>query len=270
MAILKKTKDGEKHKKTSMIEFVSFNLLTTDQVLDNNGDVWHQYQYSSIPSFRARIKHISKSFNPEELIGFNNTGNVCVWPAEEVLTYWCLENRELFREKKICELGGGMTCLAGLTIGTSCEAEVVTLTDGNEDSVQNVKEILKENDKHLKASQVDASVLRWDKPEEYNNFMEMFDFVISADCLFFDQYREDLVKTINTILKPKGICIIFAPKRHNTCEEFCAIAKRKFEVTIDERYDAVVWDKHIKALENSSEIYDENRHYPLKITLTKT
>ncbi|XP_033115881.1 calmodulin-lysine N-methyltransferase-like [Anneissia japonica] len=270
-AIIKKSRGGgQSKKKSSMLEFTSFDLLTVNKVIDDDGGVWHLYQYQPVEPFRARVKHIPTVFNPEELMGFNNTGNVCVWPAEEVLTYWCLENRHLFKQQKICELGGGMTCLAGLAVATCCAAEEVLLTDGNELSIKNVQEILKENAEYLKAKTVTASVIRWDKQDEYTHFKETFDYVISADCLFFDQYREDLLTTIGTILKPKGVCIIFAPRRHKTCDKFCAMAKERYQVTLEEKYDAAIWNKHLEAIEKSSDIYDENRHYPLKITLMKS
>ena len=104
----------------------------------------------------------------QTVLGFNNTGNVCeftwkgivfgvkasllffliflgVWPAEEIMTYFCLQNKQkfrfsvdlvfettqkirssyisffsFFRHKRICEIGGGMTCLAGLFVRLNC------------------------------------------------------------------------------------------------------------------------------------------------------
>ena len=51
----------------------------------------------------------SQSMKLKDLTGFNNTGNVCVWPSEEVLAGYCLENSHLFKGMKVLELGAGMT-----------------------------------------------------------------------------------------------------------------------------------------------------------------
>jgi calmodulin-lysine N-methyltransferase len=58
----------------------------------------------------------------QDMLGFNNTGNVCVWPAEEVLAVWCLERPGLFHGKRVLELGGGMASLAGLAVAQCSEA----------------------------------------------------------------------------------------------------------------------------------------------------
>jgi calmodulin-lysine N-methyltransferase len=83
-----------------------------------------------------------------DLTGFNNTGNVCVWPSEDCLSQYCLENLPLFQGKSIIELGGGMTSLCGLTIASCGEPKSVLLTDGNQTSVENLKKICSIND-HL-------------------------------------------------------------------------------------------------------------------------
>lgn len=69
-----------------------------------------------------------------------------VWPSEEVLAHYCLNNRHLFDEKSVLELGGGMTCLASLAVASSgARPAVITCTDGNPSSVDNVQLIIQRN-----------------------------------------------------------------------------------------------------------------------------
>ena len=76
------------------------------------------------------IKHITESTSLEALMGFNNTGNICVWPSEEVLAYYCLKYSKQFEGKVVCELGCGMTGLAGVTLASTQLPSRVLLTDG--------------------------------------------------------------------------------------------------------------------------------------------
>ena len=90
-------------------------------------------------------RFVANHFSMKELTGFNNTGNVCIWPSEEVLAHFVKKRPELFAHKRVLELGGGMTCLAGLAVASTSSAALVNLTDGNAASVENVQRILRRN-----------------------------------------------------------------------------------------------------------------------------
>ncbi|KAE8715934.1 putative Zeamatin precursor [Hibiscus syriacus] len=60
----------------------------------------------------------------------DNTGLVCQWPSEDVLAYHCLSHADMFRSKRVIELGSGYG-LAGLAIAAATEALEVVISDGN-------------------------------------------------------------------------------------------------------------------------------------------
>uniref|UniRef100_A0A5B7BWE7 Calmodulin-lysine N-methyltransferase n=1 Tax=Davidia involucrata TaxID=16924 RepID=A0A5B7BWE7_DAVIN len=60
----------------------------------------------------------------------DNTGLVCHWPSEDVLAFYCLSHADMFRSKKVIELGSGYG-LAGLVIAAVTEALEVVISDGN-------------------------------------------------------------------------------------------------------------------------------------------
>jgi Lysine methyltransferase len=70
------------------------------------------------------------------LRGFDNTGNIRIWPSEEVLAFYCVEQRAQFAQKRVLELAAGMSGLAGLVVAALADATRVMITDGNEGSSQ--------------------------------------------------------------------------------------------------------------------------------------
>lgn len=212
----------------------------------------------------AIISHLSPKTSLEAMMGFNNTGNVCIWPSEEVLTQYCLNHREQFRGKAVCELGGGMTCLAGLMLAQTGLPTRVTLTDGNAASVENVRCILYANREESNTVEVSADVLLWDQA-----FLEsehsVFDFVICADCLFFVDLHQTLCQVICKLLGPGGTALLFNPARSGTLEQFVGVAEKLFAVQRYERYSSLVWEKHCAAL--SSDRYRSDLHYPVLLVL---
>lgn len=133
-------------------DLIKHNMLSVEskRTLIGNQNNWCNYKLlydgSDEEDFNINIHQISRSWTTKDLIGFNNTGNICVWPSEEALSYYVLENLDMFKDSWILELGGGMTCLAGLMLAKYADPFLVHLTDGNSLSLENVKKSVRLNE----------------------------------------------------------------------------------------------------------------------------
>lgn len=119
--------------------------------------------------------HIEKLWTMKDLIGFNNTGNIKFWASEAALTYFVLDNLQMFNDSWVMELGGGMFCLAGLMLAKYSGAFAVHLSDGNQSSLNNVRKSVKLNDTRcfVKSSGI-CNTLGW-LPCQTNSFVQFSD-----------------------------------------------------------------------------------------------
>ena len=164
-----------------------------------------------------------------------------------------LKNKESFRGKAVCELGAGMTAMAGLALGAVVPLRRLYLTDGNEDSAVCIKENVELNRAALATSDsagsasgaeavdVRGGVLVWDRNDPLDGEAGQYDVLIAADCLFFDDYHDDLIHVIKTLLRPtppRGEAIIMGPRRGKTLDLFCERAEASgLRIEKHERYD---------------------------------
>ncbi|OQV15520.1 putative Calmodulin-lysine N-methyltransferase [Hypsibius exemplaris] len=260
----------------SALTFSSYSTSLKDDHVEGDDQASSPLEPSILSVF---ISSPVRSHTIADIKGFDNTGNICIWPSEQVLAYICAQTVGRFSGKRVCELGGGMTCLAANFIAGGVDAEAVLLTDGNARSIENCRRIQSCNmEKRLyKTHNVGVRVLRWDRPNDYED-LDPFDYVIAADCLFVTDFHEALANCVLQLLKksvsfPKsyclqGVALIVAPARGKTLNEFVAKAQSRFTVDVSHRYDETIWRRHQHLLKSNAD-YILDLHYPLLVTLRK-
>ncbi|CAF4893518.1 unnamed protein product [Rotaria sp. Silwood1] len=157
------------HEDISVMRFKTFGLYIRSSLKrdDEDDGTWCKIEFPSFEDNQSNILSLdirlcSTKINYADLIGFNNTGNTCIWPSEEVLAFYCLKEKEIFENKSVCELGGGMTCLAGLAV--------------------NLNAILKAKTNEFNwLCPIESRVLIWTRQLNDSSLKQRFDFIISAD-----------------------------------------------------------------------------------------
>ena len=192
---------------------------------------------------------------------------MCIWPSEECLSIYCLENQKLFHGKSVIEVGAGMTGLAGLVVAQACGSHSVTLTDGNEVSVKNLAAIIKEN--KFKPN-ITSHILKWEDADKYEKMTAQYDIAICSDCLFFDQGRTQLVNCLAKILKPtSGLALIVAPKRSGTLDDFVDLINKETSlfhpVNVTYQYSEQIWKRRQHLSTNDGKFFEEDKDYPIML-----
>ena len=232
--------------------------------------LWYRYRSPNLDLLAKVAILTGTTPTLKDLVGFNNTGNVCLWPSEEVMAFFCLENLQLFTGASVCELGAGMAGLAGLFLACTHKPREVILTDGNAKSVNNLKRILTGNKTSFGATVVEAEVLLWD-PDAlstglHSEYCGRFDHILCADCLFFEEFHISLALLVRKLLRAGGVCHMFAPERGKSMQLFRNRAEEWFNVELVEKYSEMVWQKHKESLQ-CSQVYQPNIHYPVYLKL---
>lgn len=262
-ALLKKKRyTNETTNQHSVRRFSTFELFDVKDILPvRPGMKWTMYSSSQLT---VKVGLIAEDITLQDMMGFNNTGNVCIWPSEEIMAFYCLENLSLFKGKTVCELGAGMTGLAGLMLAATSVPHRVILTDGNEKSVDNLKTVIQSN--RLSDDLIVASLLRWKPITSDTKCFKQIDVIICADCFFFTDVQSDLVLLMNCLLKKDGKAYLFAPERSGTFQLFVDKAREFFEVETLHSYHHLIDEKHLHYTKTNPS-YDSDLHYPYCVIL---
>ncbi|CEG50309.1 Uncharacterized conserved protein [Plasmopara halstedii] len=219
--------------------------------------------------------------------GVDNTGNIRTWPSEQILLSYIISSGILSQIQSVgrpelpvscCELGSGMAGLAslGLLACAPVDFERVVITDGNLLCVNNLQLCVAENQRQntfparVNNTKITAELLRWDRNATLRkDLQQQFDLVFASDCLFFEEFHEDLAHTIKNLLRRgSGRCLLLQPSRSGSLDRFCVIAKQYgFTTTQSKDFDPTIVEKH-QEYQQTRPDYVPDVHFPVLLTLT--
>ncbi|OAY57553.1 calmodulin-lysine N-methyltransferase [Manihot esculenta] len=201
----------------------------------------------------------------------DNTGLVCNWPSEEVLAYFCLSHADMFRLKRVIEVGSGYG-LAGLVIAATSEAVEVVISDGNPQVIDYIQRSIDSNSGAFGGTKVRSMTLHWDQAEA-SNMSNNFDIIVASDCTFFKEFHKGLACSVKFLLRNAGTseAIFFSPQRGNSLDKFLEeIEENGLHFCVTENYDTEVWMRHQRFMngDNSWPSYEKDHCYPLLVRVT--
>lgn len=223
--------------------------------------------------------------------GVDNTGNVRVWDAEQLLLLHLTQligRRELVLDGlRVLELGGGMTGLCGLGLARyNPSIATVVVTDGHPLCVRNQTVCIEMNKSlDLRASQSDSSclpmattksrLLRWSAGDKYGDLANIllsedgapFDLVVAADCLFFRDFHEDLLWILRSALAATGVIYLLQPRRGDSMEMFLKMAAPFFAVEIKVDFSPEITQRAAAASQDPASGFTSDVHLPILLTL---
>ncbi|KAK3242072.1 hypothetical protein CYMTET_48216 [Cymbomonas tetramitiformis] len=220
--LLEQRSSAHKHSGVTRRPTGAFGLVKTEVVVTSEVDKNSHlidYVYDNIEVRLRQRKDdafVLDDFKISNEHKIDNTGVICLWPAEEALTHFCVKNSHIFRDKRVLELGAGVG-LAGIALAAMGIAKEVVLTDGNPTCVDVLQENLERNNAKYGRTMTRAEVLHWDRIATGST---KYDVIIAADCTFFKDFHGALARSIHQLLAPRGEVYMLNPSRSGSVERF--------------------------------------------------
>ncbi|KAJ1481300.1 putative methyltransferase-domain-containing protein [Baffinella frigidus] len=144
---------------------------------------------------------IKQSFDKN---GSRSTGSA-VWEGDVVLTKYMQDEPEVWKGKRVIELGAG-TGLASI-VAALLGATEITLTDGDSKVLELAKKNLEANlsPAELAASGLEVAQLRWEAAADPAwKFLrgEGVDLIVAADCTYYKDYIPPLMRVMQRLSGP--------------------------------------------------------------------
>ena len=161
-------------------------------------------------------KDLSVKLTEQTLFKADGGEGLHLWEASVVLTRYCLQNKEIFKNKNIIELGTGCGLLGISILKQIPVIGHYSFSDYQESVIDNLKtnlirNKLKENKKY------DILKLDW---RDYEKIDLKYDIILGSELIYQGGYIQELAKLINKLLKDDGICYISMPEKRSMTQTF--------------------------------------------------
>ncbi|XP_052552651.1 protein N-lysine methyltransferase METTL21D isoform X3 [Tympanuchus pallidicinctus] len=169
------------------------------------------------------VRELERRAGPALRLEQRSGGVGCVvWDAALVLAKFLESGAWPLSRRAVLELGAGTGAVGimAATLGAD-----VTLTD-----LQELQELLAvniENNRHLVTGSVRAEVLKWG--EDVSEFRPPPDYILMADCIYYEESLEPLLKTLRELTGP-DTCVLCCYEQR-TVGRNPEIERRYFEVS---------------------------------------
>ena len=194
-------------------------------------------------------KDLSVKLNQQTLFTADGGEGLHLWEASVVLTRYCLQNKDIFNNKSIIELGTGCGLL-GISILKQIPLISHYTSSDYQDSVLNnlnnnlAKNNLKDNKKY------DILKLDW---RDYQKIDLKYDIILGSELIYQGGFIQELAKLINKLLKDDGICYISMPEKRSMTKKFLEYIKECGLKYQSEYYDINNEELFADILKNSKE-----------------
>uniref|UniRef100_A0A493T5R3 Valosin containing protein lysine methyltransferase n=1 Tax=Anas platyrhynchos platyrhynchos TaxID=8840 RepID=A0A493T5R3_ANAPP len=199
------------------------------------------------------VRELERRGGPALRLEQREAGDVgcVVWDAALVLAKFLETGACPLARRAVLELGAGTGAVGimAATLGAN-----VTVTDLEE--LQELLLVNIENNKHLVTGSVRAKVLKWG--EDVTEFQPPPDYILMADCIYYEESLEPLLKTLKDLTGP-DTCVLCCYEQR-TMGKNPEIERRYFELLqADFELEKIPLEKHDEEY-RSADIHIVNIH----------
>ena len=193
-------------------------------------------------------KDLSVKLKEQTIFKADGGEGLHLWEASVVLTRYCLQNKEMFNNKNIIELGTGCGLLGISILKQIPSINHYTFSDYQDSVINNLKDNLSKN--KLKGNKkYDILKLDW---RDYEKVDLKYDIILGSELIYLGGFIQELAKLINKLLKDDGVCYISMPEKRSMTNVFlehikeCGLKYQSeyYDINNEELFTGILKDKN--------------------------